>query len=345
MVSAEPLPESTRCLTCGSQLSPALLACPSCGRLVHSKELKRLVDEAHAAQAADDLTTALDRFRSALELLPQGTRQAATIEAEVAKLGKLVDDPRAQAKRNPVPGWLAGLGAVGLLLWKFKFVLVFVATKGKLLLMGLTKASTFLSMFAAFGLYMSLWGWKFALGLVGTTYIHEMGHVAALRRLGFKADAPMFVPGLGAFVRLKQRPSNPMEDARIGLAGPIWGLAASAACVGIGLGLDIPIWTAIGKWSALINLFNLLPVFSLDGARGFSALTRHQRLWATGSVAAMWFFTGEGLLLLLLAVCGYAAFRRDQPEEGDRVALITYAGLVITLSLLMAVHVPTPGGR
>lgn len=342
-MSAEPLPAPSRCLKCGTQLSPALLACPSCGRLVHARELKRLVDEAHAAQAADDPTTALDRFRSALDLLPPGTRQAATLQEEVAKLGKIVDDPRAQAKRNPVPGWLAGLGAVGLLLWKFKFVLVFLATKGKLLLMGLTKASTFLSMFAAFSVYMSLWGWKFALGLIGTTYVHEMGHVAALRRLGFKADAPMFIPGFGAFVRLRQRPSNPREDARIGLAGPIWGLAASAACMGIGLGLEAPIWMAIGRWSALINLFNLLPVFSLDGARGFTALTRTQRLWAAGSVAAMWFLTGEGLLVLLLAVCGYAVFRRDPPEQGDRVALITYVGLVVTLSLLMAVPVPTAG--
>src|SRR5690606_17528872 len=106
-VSAEPLAAPARCLKCGSQLSPALLACPACGRLVHSRELKRLVDEANAAQAADDPTTALARFRSALELLPQGTRQAAAIEAEVAKLGKLVDDPTAQAKRNPAPKWLA----------------------------------------------------------------------------------------------------------------------------------------------------------------------------------------------------------------------------------------------
>lgn len=34
-------------------------------------------------------------------------------------------------------------------------------------------------------------------------YVHEMGHVAALRRCGIAATAPMFVPGLGAFIRMR----------------------------------------------------------------------------------------------------------------------------------------------
>ncbi len=55
-----------------------------------------------------------------------------------------------------------------------------------------------------------------------------MGHVAALHRYGIPASAPTFIPGLGALVRLKQHPASPKEDARVGLAGPIWGLAAAA---------------------------------------------------------------------------------------------------------------------
>lgn len=342
-MSGETPARATVCTRCQSQLSPALLACPSCGQLVYSEQLKRLVFQAEQATEQGDVTVALERWREALDLVPPGTRQAATIAGKLEGLGQSVGGPRAQAKQSPMPKWLAGLGAFGLLLWKLKFVLVFLLTKGKLLLLGLTKASTFFSMFLAFSLYMSLWGWKFALGLVATTYVHEMGHVAALRRLGFKADAPMFIPGFGAFVRLKQRPANPREDARIGLAGPIWGLAVSAVCMAIGLGFESAIWQAIGKWSALINLFNLLPVFSLDGARGFAALTKHQRGLATLSVLGAWLLTGEGLLLLLLAVCAYAIFRKDTPDRPDRTTLVTYVGLVVSLSLLMSVVVPMTG--
>ena len=60
-----------------------------------------------------------------------------------------------------------------------------------------------------------------ALGLVLSIYVHEMGHVIALRRYGFKADAPMFIPGLGAIIRLRQHVVDPRADAQIGLAGPI----------------------------------------------------------------------------------------------------------------------------
>lgn len=334
------LVEPLVCAGCGTQHSQWVLACPACGRLVHADKLKTLASEAEAAAANGDAAAALDRWRTALTLVPPGTRQADAISAKVDALVKETDNPVSQANKSPVPKVLASLGTVGLLLWKFKFVLVFLLTKGKLLLLGLTKASTFLSMFATLGLYSSLWGWKFALGVVGSIYVHEMGHVAALRRLGFKADAPMFVPGLGAFVRLRQRPSNPREDARIGLAGPIWGLAASIASYGIGTWLDAPMWLAIGKWSAMINLFNLLPVFSLDGARGFAALSKQERWLATATVGAAWFLSGENLLILLLGVCAFASFRAGAPEEGDRRTLVTWVVLVAALSWIATQHVP-----
>ena len=105
--------------------------------------------------------------------------------------------------------------------------------KLKFLLLGLTKASTFVSMFAFFGVYWSIYGWPLALGLVLSIYIHEMGHVAMLRRLGIAAGAPMFIPGVGALVMLKQHVADPLTDAKIGLAGPVWGLGAALAAFGV----------------------------------------------------------------------------------------------------------------
>ena len=79
-----------------------------------------------------------------------------------------------------------GVGAVGLMFWKVKA-----------LFLGLTKGTTLLSMLLSLGVYWAMWGWKFALGLVLSIYVHEMGHVITLRRYGFKASAPMFIPGFG----------------------------------------------------------------------------------------------------------------------------------------------------
>src|SRR5439155_143942 len=83
-------------------------------------------------------------------------------------------------------------------------------------LLGLTKASTLFTMLLSAGVYWAAWGWKFALGVVLSIYVHEMGHVQALQRYGIKATAPMFIPGVGAVVRLKQYPASP-RDARVGL--------------------------------------------------------------------------------------------------------------------------------
>ena len=86
-------------------------------------------------------------------------------------------------------------------------------------------------MFAFFGVYWSIYGWPLALGLVLSIYVHEMGHVAMLRRLGIAASAPMFIPGVGALVMLKQHVTDPLIDAKIGLAGPVWGLGAALAAL------------------------------------------------------------------------------------------------------------------
>jgi len=98
-------------------------------------------------------------------------------------------------------------------------VALFALTKAKFLLLGLTKLSTLGSMLAFLGVYWSMFGWKFALGFVLCIYVHEMGHVAELRRFGIAASAPMFIPGLGAFVSLKQLPANVMQDSRVGWPG------------------------------------------------------------------------------------------------------------------------------
>jgi Zn-dependent protease len=334
-----------RCPQCGTELAPSLLECPSCGRLVHADYLRQLAARAEAAERLGDRSAALVAWREALDLLPPGTRQHQVITQRVDGLGREVERATPEAQEAPPkrPAWATGAGAVGglgLLVWKFKFALAFLLTKGKLLIVGLTKAGTLFSMLLSLGVYWQVWGWKLAAGLIATMYVHEMGHVAALRRLGIKADAPMFVPGLGAFVRMRQYPANPSENARVGLAGPVWGLAACGACYLIHLATSAPAWAAITRVSAWLNLFNLLPVWQLDGGRGFHALARQQRWIAAAVIAAAWFVTSEGMLLLLLVAAVWQAWRVAAPEEGDRRAFVEYAILTIALSALTIIRVP-----
>jgi Zn-dependent protease len=108
-----------------------------------------------------------------------------------------------------------------------------------------------------------------------------MGHVAAMRRYGLQATAPMFIPGFGALIRMQQHPATTQEESRIGLAGPIWGLGAAAACFLIYITTQQPFWAALTHTGAMINLFNLMPIWGLDGDRGFKSLNRNERWLAT----------------------------------------------------------------
>jgi Zn-dependent protease len=335
------------CAECGTQIAAALLACPNCGRLVHAAELKQLAADAEAAERGQETTRALESWRRMLDLLPVQSTQHARVLAKVQALSGAVTAGQA----GPTPGGArprsggsnkskaaAGLGTIGVLLAKLKWGILLLLTKGKALLLGLTKAKTLLTMGIAIWVYTSFYGWKFALGLILSIYVHEMGHVVTLRRYGIPATAPMFIPGFGALVRLKQSPATVGEDARTGLAGPIWGAGAALAALALGALLHNQLLFAIARLGAWINLFNLLPVWQLDGGRGFAALSRGQR----GAVAGvLWglalFGGGDGLLFILAIAATFRAAGKNAPAMGDRQVLATFLALVIGLTALMAV--------
>jgi Zn-dependent protease len=320
-----------RCPSCGTEIAPSLIACPRCHALVYRKALESFAAAADAAERNGDRTGAIAQWRKGLPLLPRGSKQYDIVAKKIDALVALAEREQvAGIAKGPAAGtrwakWLAPLGIAGLLIWKLKFVLVLILTKGKLLLLGFTKAGTLATLFLSFGVYWRIWGWKFAAGLLAAIYVHEMGHVAALRRRGMAAGAPTFIPGFGAFVRMHEHASTPSEDAKIGLAGPRWGLGASLALLLIWQLTGGELWAALAKWSALINLFNLTPVWQLDGSRAFAAFTRAQRIIAIAVLAAAFLATRELTLILVGACALFRVFGKDAPREPDWAALAEYA--------------------
>ena len=319
---------STDCTRCGTELPPDALACGACGSLIHADTLKQIAAEADVATRAGDLAGARNHWATALRLLPAGSRQHAVIRDRLTDLTRRVDAAAegAPMAADETPWWRRG--APGLVT-----IAVLLISKLKFLLLGLTKASTFISMFAFFGVYWSIYGWPLALGLVFSIYIHEMGHVAMLRRLGIDAGAPMFIPGVGAFVMLKQHIQDPLTDAKIGLAGPVWGLGAGLCAFGIYAVTGARIWLAIAQLTGFLNLFNLIPVWQLDGSRGLHVLARWERWALVGAIALVLMLTEQRLLFI---VGGVAAWRASQREAGpgDTGVLATFVVLVIALSWL-----------
>ena len=286
--------------------APQANRCSSCGTelaaaLVVCPACHSLVHrqrlETLAAQAAaeTDREKAIALWREALSLLPPGSKQHEAVQTRIDDL----TTPREV-------GWS----------W--------------LLLSPVTLISVLVSMIV----YTTAWGVPTAAGVIAAVYVHEMGHLVAARRRGLRVGPPVFIPGLGAFVPLKQKPATPSDDARIGLAGPLFGLFASLAALAVHVATEGKLWGEIARFSAVMNLFNLTPIWQLDGSRGFCALTRAHR-WLILLVLAATFAITQEKMLIVLALAGlWRAFEKNVPEKHDWIATGVFAGLVVAFATL-----------
>jgi Zn-dependent protease len=231
------------------------------------------------------------------------------------------DEPPREFGRQPEPrkpSWfkrtvgpiIAALIAFGA---KFKAILLLLP-KLKLF----TSAGSILVSVAAYALF---WGFPFAVGFVVLLFIHEMGHVIALRREGIKASAPMFIPFLGAAIFSKSLGENALAEARVGLAGPILGSIASAACILIWHATGNDMWRALAYIGFLLNLFNLLPIVPLDGGRAMAAMSPWMWFVGFAGLIAVAIAFPNPIMLIILLFGGletwrrFKAYRSGSPEE------------------------------
>lgn len=254
--------------------------------------------------------------------------------------------------RRRISGALAALGA---LIVKF-----FSAIKGLLLLAPklklLTTAGTALVSVAAYSLWF---GWTFAIGLVVLLFVHEMGHVIALRREGIRASAPMFIPFMGALISAKSLGENALAEARVGLAGPILGTLGAAACLAIGEAANSDLFRALAYIGFFLNLFNLLPVVPLDGGRAMAAMAPWMWFLGLGVLVALLFIVPNPILMIIVLLgametyrrwqarktrsLGQAAYYRVSPRNRLLVGTV-YVGLIVVLALGMhQSHILTSG--
>jgi Zn-dependent protease len=243
-----------------------------------------------------------------------------TLEPPVAP-APVASPPPDQAFGTPRRSWIREkVGAVGAgliaLIAKFKAILLLLP-KIKILA---TAGSALVSVAA----YSVLWGWQFAVGFVVLLFIHEMGHVVALRRHGIKASAPMFVPFMGAVIWARSLGDDALTEARVGLAGPYFGAAAAAAVAIIGLATNSGLLEALGYIGFLLNLFNLLPVVPLDGGRAMAAMAPWMWFVGFGALVTLEFITPNPILLIICVVAGYDLYHRWQKRRSPTAAQTAY---------------------
>ena len=152
-------------------------------------------------------------------------------------------------------------------------------------------------------------GWKYAVGIVLLIFVHEMGHYLAARQRGLKVGAPTFIPFVGAWIDMKDKPHNVETEAYVGLAGPFVGTLGALACYYAGRHYDSNLMLALSYAGFMLNLFNLVPVSPLDGGRITAVLS--PRIWLLGVpiLIAMFWWRPSPIFLLI----AFMAFPRIRP--------------------------------
>ena len=310
---------------------PGSLVCDHCHTLVHSERLDQLAAEAKEFEGKQDFSQARDRWLAALPLLPADSRQADWIRQHTKSL-----DAAAARLQPPPPSenkWAQRLGPVG--------PIAILLAKGKFLLTALFKLKFLLSFVAFFGVYWALYGAAFGLGFAALILLHEMGHYIDIKRRGLPADMPVFLPGLGAYVRWHALGVSLETRAAISLAGPFAGFLTALACTLLWWHTGNQLWAALARAGAALNVLNLTPIWVLDGGQAALALSKMERIILLTACIALWLLLGEGVFFLVAAGAAYSVFLAgDLPS---RPSPATTAYFIAVLGALGAILRLLPG--
>jgi Zn-dependent protease len=77
----------------------------------------------------------------------------------------------------------------------------------------------------------------------------------------------VFIPFMGAVISMKDSPRNAHEEAMIAFGGPVAGTLSAISVSLAGHYLDSQLLYALADFGFMINLFNMLPIGSMDGGR------------------------------------------------------------------------------
>lgn len=129
---------------------------------------------------------------------------------------------------------------------------------------------------ATVAVYTVMFTFEFALALLAVLVFHEYGHLRAMKKFGIPTKGMYLIPFFGG-IAVGDKPRTQWEDVYISMMGPVYGLAMTAVFYVAYLVTDSHFCGLVASTSALVNLFNLIPVYPLDGGRIVKALVFSHR--------------------------------------------------------------------
>src|SRR5262245_12391836 len=147
--------------------------------------------------------------------------------------------------------------------------------------------------------------------LVSVLVFHEAGHYAGMRLFGYRDIRMFFIPFFGAAVAGKRGDVAAWKEGVVLLLGPVPGIVLGAV-----IGFSATPAGGLRELSLMlvaVNLFNLLPIGGLDGARLLELVIFSRRRWleiafqtCTGLAAAWlalnWQSWGLGIMAMFMLI-------------------------------------------
>jgi Zn-dependent protease len=163
---------------------------------------------------------------------------------------------------------------------------------------------------ASLASYAYMFTWEFAALILFMLFVHESGHIWAMKRCGIKTKGIYFIPFVGGAAVAEEAFPSRGAEVFVAIMGPLWGFVL-AFFTGILYSATLnPLFAAAASWMAMVNLFNLLPINPLDGGRIMKSIaysvssTTGYVFLALGVIASGFLAAkvGLGLFLFLLVV-------------------------------------------
>lgn len=124
---------------------------------------------------------------------------------------------------------------------------------------------------ASVAVYSVMFTVEFAFALIGVLVFHEYGHLRAMKKFGIPTKGMYLIPFVGGLA-VGDMPKSRWQDVYISMMGPVFGLFMTVAFYIVYLVTESHFAGLVASTSALLNLFNLIPVYPLDGGRVVKSL-------------------------------------------------------------------------
>jgi Zn-dependent protease len=192
---------------------------------------------------------------------------------------------------------------------------------------------------AAYAIVFRQYPFALVFGFLMIILIHEIGHAVVIRAKGLRAGVMVFIPFIGGAVTLKDQPRSAYDDAQIGLAGPIFGTAASLIVLQLYKWLGQPVYLAIALAGFMVNLINLVPIGMLDGGRISGAVTKWMWVFGGGWVVYKVVRQPNPLMVIILVLVAFQVYASIVREKSDKafydVTLGQRAGIAAAYFILV----------